>query len=211
MTTIQAFPVESRPGVGGGASRALRRTGHIPGVLYGGDKENVPLSIDVRHVVKGLNTPGFYTTIFELNVNGKKEQALVREVQVHPVTDQPVHVDFWRVSKGTKIHVNIPVHFINEEKSPGIKRGGVLNIVVHTLDVSCSPENIPEAITIDLAGLEIGASIHLDQIGLPKGVAATHPERDNTLATIVAPTVQKEVEETSTEEAAEGTSEEGGK
>lgn len=205
MTAVQAFPVESRAETGGGSSRSLRRTGHIPAILYGGDKGNVALSVDVRHVVKGLDTPGFYTTIFELTVNGQKEQALIRDVQLHPVTDRPLHVDFWRVGKGTKIHVNIPVHFVNEEKCPGIKRGGVLNIVLHTLDVSCFAENIPDAITVDLAGLEIGASIHLDRIGLPKGVAATHPERDNTLATIVAPTVQKEVEEGSAE-GAEGTS-----
>lgn len=207
MTAVQAFPVENRAGTGGGASRSLRRAGYIPAILYGGEKENVALSVDVRHVVKGLNTPGFYTTIFELDVNGKKEQALIRDVQVHPVTDQPLHVDFWRVGKGTKIHVNIPVHFVNEDKCPGMKRGGVLNIVLHTLDVSCFAENIPEAITVDLTGLEIGASIHLDQIDLPKGVAATHPERDNTLATIVAPTVQKEVEEAPAE-GTEGTSEE---
>ncbi|MBN9343393.1 MAG: 50S ribosomal protein L25/general stress protein Ctc [Caedibacter sp. 38-128] len=192
MTAVGNLRVETRANAGRGASRALRNQNKIPGILYGGDKENVLLAVDPRDVLKGLHQAGFYSTIFELNLNGKTEKALVRDVQFHPVTDNPIHIDFWRVSKDSKIHLSIPVVFINENKCPGIKRGGVLNIVLHTLDVTCLADNIPEQITVDLEGLEIGASVHTASINLPKGVAVTHLERDSTLATIVPPTVQTE-------------------
>ena len=190
MTAVGTLRVEPRNNSGRGASRALRNENKIPGILYGGNKENVLVTVDPRDVMKGLHHAGFYSTIFELNLNGKVEKALVRDVQFHPVTDNPIHIDFWRVSKDSKIHLSIPVVFINENKCPGIKRGGVLNIVLHTLDVTCLAENIPEQITVDLEGLEFGASVHTASIALPKGVVVTHPERDNTLATIVPPTVQ---------------------
>lgn len=192
MTAVGNFRVEIRDNAGRGASRALRNQNKIPGILYGGNKENVLLAVDPRDVLKGLHHAGFYSTIFELNLNGKTEKALVRDVQFHPVTDNPVHIDFWRVSKDSKIHLSIPVVFINENKCPGIKRGGVLNIVLHKLDVTCLADNIPEQITVDLEGLEIGASVHTSSIHLPKGVSVAHVERDSTLATIVPPTVQTE-------------------
>jgi large subunit ribosomal protein L25 len=204
MTALvsDAFRLEVRDQTGGGASRALRRQGRVPGIVYGGTQENVALSIDERDVAKGLNTSGFYSRIYELPIGGKKERVIVRSVQTHPVSDRPLHIDFFRVAKGARIHLTIPVHFIHEDKSPGLKRGGVLNIVLHRLDVSCSGDNIPEQIVIDLEGLDIGHSVHLDTLTLPEGVVPTHPERDNTLATIVAPSSVKSSEDEEAEAAA---------
>lgn len=192
MTAVIPFTVEERAQAGRGASRALRLSGKVPGVLYGDGKENVMLAVDPRDIMKGLNKPGFYTTIFEMKLSGKTERALVKDVHLHPVTDQPLHIDFWRVNKNSKIHIHVPVHFKNEDKCMGIKRGGVLNIVLHSVEVSCGADNIPEEIVIDLAGMDVGDSIHAEAVELPKGVKFLHPERDNTLATIVAPTVQQE-------------------
>ena len=162
--------------------------------------------VDPRDVEKGLHQSGFYSRIFELDVGDKKEQALVREVQFHPVTDRPVHMDFLRVRKDSKIHVAVPVHFLNENQCPGLKQGGILNIVLHDLDVTCAVGSIPAELTVDLTGLEIGAIIHTDVLQLPKGVVISHPDRDNTLATIVAPKISQgdeevaEIEETATTE-----------
>ena len=185
--SLQTFDVEVRAKTGGGASRAMRRDGKIPGVLYGAGKENVHFSIDPRDVIKGLNTKGFYSTVFDLMVGDQKEQALCKAVQFHPVTDNPIHIDFWRVSKDSKIHVSVPVIFVNEDKCPGIKHGGILNTVLHSLEVVCAAGNIPSEITIDLAGLEVGASIQTTTVTLPAGAVIAHPERDTTFATIVAP------------------------
>ena len=129
MSTVETFKVQVRTQTGGGTSRALRRSGMIPGILYGGDKENVPLMVDPRDVEKGLRYSSFYSKIFELDINGEKERTLARAVQLHPVTDRPMHIDFWRVGKNTKIHVSIPLHFLNENKCPGLKQGGLLNSV----------------------------------------------------------------------------------
>lgn len=192
MSTVEAFKVQVRTQTGGGASRSLRRSGMIPGILYGGDKENVPLMVDPRDVEKGLRHSSFYSKIFELDVNGEKERTLARAVQLHPVTDRPLHIDFWRVGKNTKIHVSVPLHFLNENKCPGIKQGGLLNIVLHALEVTCSADNIPEHLTIDLSDMEMGATIHADILQLPEGVSITHPDRDYTLATIVAPKLAQE-------------------
>lgn len=201
MSDIGSIRVQPREKVGGGASRDLRRRGFIPGILYGEGQDNTPLEIQPIDIEKGLQNPAFYTTIFELKVGSKVEKALARDVQFDPVTDVPLHVDFLRVSKDTKVNVHIPVIFTNEEASPGLKRGGILNIVLHTLEVSCSADHIPENITIDLTGLQIGDSVHTEATPLPKGVEVTHLERDNTLATIVAPTL-KTVEEEDAEAAA---------
>jgi large subunit ribosomal protein L25 len=182
-----AFRIQTREKLGGGASRALRREAMVPGVIYGANKDNVHLAVDPRDIAKGLNTSGFYSKIYELNINGKVERALVREIQFHPVTDRPIHIDFMRISKGAKIHLSIPVTFKNENLCPGIKQGGVLNVVLHSLEVTCDVDNIPEHIEVDLKDLHAGESIHTNQIKLGAGVVVTHPERDNTLATIIAP------------------------
>jgi large subunit ribosomal protein L25 len=174
----------------------------VPAILYGAGKENITLAVDIRDVQKGLHSTGFYTKIYELNIGGSKERAMVREVQYHPVNDRPIHVDFMRIAKGAKVHVRVPVVFKNEAESPGLKRGGVLNVVLHAIDMTCEAESIPDHIDIDLAGLEIGDSIHTEQLKFGEGAAVTHPERDVTVATIVAPTVQKAEEEAPAEGAA---------
>jgi large subunit ribosomal protein L25 len=208
MSAVEEFKVEVRPKTGGGAARALRQSGMIPAILYGGEKENIPLMVDPRDVEKGLQQSGFYTKIFTLKVGKDKEQALVREIQFHPVTDRPMHLDFWRVSKESKIHIAVPVHFVNEDKCLGLKQGGILNIVLHSLEVTCTADKIPEELTIDLAGMEIGTIIHTDALSLPKGVSVTHPERDNTLATLVAPRVaQEEISEAEAPEEETGSTE----
>lgn len=198
-----AFRLTVREKVGGGASRDLRRSGMIPGELYGGGKENIHLSIDPRDVEKGLATAGFYSTIFELNINGKKERALVRDVQLHPVRDTPLHIDFMRVSKGATIHVNIPLKFENEAQCPGIKRGGILNILLHSLDVTCSVDHIPDEIVIDLEGLDMGHTIHTHDLKLPKGVTVTHAERDDTIATLIVPSSARSADNEAEAEATE--------
>ena len=198
-----AFRLNVRESVGGGASRALRRANMIPAVVYGDGKENIHIAVDPRDVNKGLDTTGFYAKIYELNINGKKERTLVRDIQFNPVTDQPIHVDFQRVAKGAKIHINIPVHFKNEETCPAIKKGGMLNIVLHSIEVVCSAENIPDEVVVDLAGREIGDSVHTNEIGFGKGVEVAHPERDETLATLVAPSSVKSAGEEEIEGEAE--------
>lgn len=182
-----AFRLEVRETVGGGASRSLRRDQMIPGVIYGAGKENVNLVVDPRDVLKGLNTTGFYAKLYEIKVGKTTEQVLIRDVQMHPVTDQPIHIDFLRMKKGAKTHVHVPIHFKNETTCPGVKRGGVLNIVMHSLEITCSVDNIPEEIVIDLKDMNIGGVIHTADIELPNGAVPTHPERDVTLVTIAAP------------------------
>lgn len=202
MTTAPQLSVELRETIGKGASRALRRAGRVPAVLYGGSGEPVHFSLDPIQLQKALHQ-GFLSQIFELPLQGKKEKALPRDVQFHPVTDVPLHVDFLRVVKGEKITVAVPLNFINELESPGIKRGGVLNIVLHNLEISSDVDHIPSSIDVDLTGLEIHDSIHLKNLKLPKGAVPAHPERDNDIANIVAPTVMKKVagEEEAAEEA----------
>ncbi|HBN22815.1 MAG TPA: 50S ribosomal protein L25 [Holosporales bacterium] len=200
-----AFRLELRDNLGGGAARALRRTSMTPGVIYGAGKDNTHISVDPRDIMTGLNTVGFYARLYELSVGKTKERVIVREVQMHPVTDRPLHIDFVRVSKGEKIHVNIPVHFINEDQCPAIKQGGMLNIVLHSLEVTSAIESIPEEIVIDLAGLEMGDSIHTEGLKITGGAVISHPERDITIATLVAPSSVKSEgvdEEAETDEAA---------
>lgn len=210
MTTASQLDVQLRAGTGKGASRALRRGGRVPAVLYGGKDAPSHFSLDSIQLHKELHQTGFLSKIFELPLGGKKEKALARAVQFHPVTDLPLHVDFLRVSKEGKITVAVPVRFINESNSPGIKRGGVLNILLHNLEIVSDIDHIPSSIDIDLSGLEIQDTIHLKNLTLPKGAVAAHPERDNDIANIVAPTVMKKIAgeeegaETSTAPSTEG-------
>jgi large subunit ribosomal protein L25 len=205
MTTVSQLNVQIREETGTGSARALRRTGRVPAVLYGGKEVPVHFSLEPVQLNKELHQTGFLSKIFELPLNGKKEKALARAVQFHPVTDLPLHVDFIRVSKDGKITVSVPVVFVNEDNSPGLKKGGVLNILVHNLEMTSDMDHIPSSIEIDLAGREIHDTIHLKDLKLPAGAVATHPERDNDIANIVAPTVMKKAES----EAEAETSEEG--
>jgi large subunit ribosomal protein L25 len=195
MTAPAQLNVQLRDKTGKGASRALRREGRVPAVLYGGNDAPVHFSLDPIQLDKELHQTGFLSKIFEIPLDKKKEKALARIVQFHPVTDRPIHVDFLRVSKDKKITVSVPLHFVNEEKSPGIKKGGVLNVLFHNLELMCDIDHIPSEIEIDLAGLEIHHTIHLTDIKLPEGVVPANAERDNSIANIVAPTVMKKTGE----------------
>lgn len=195
MTATPQLDVQLREGTGKGAARALRREGRVPAVLYGGEEAPAHFSLDPIQLDKELHKTGFMSKVFELSLQGKKEKALARAVQFHPVTDLPLHVDFYRITKGAKITVSVPIQFINELASPGIKRGGVLNIINHSLEVVADVDHIPSHIEVDLTGLEIHDTIHLKHLKLPENTAPAHPERDNDIANIVAPTVMKQTEE----------------
>ena len=186
MTTNTSLKIELRANAGTGPARAVRLENKVPGVVYGAGEENQLIACYHKELFKEMHTAGFFTKIFTLEGAGSPIRVIVKDLQLHPVTDQPLHVDFLRVNKDSRIDVAVPVHFINQDKSPGIKKGGVLNIVSHVLHLICSPDHIPESITIDLSGLEINHSIHIDSIVLPEG-AKIRGHQDMTLATIVAP------------------------
>ena len=178
---------KARSGVGKGAARALRREGWIPAVIYGDKKDPLPISISYSEAMKSIYAGGFLSHVINVEVDGEKHRVIPRDYQLDPVKDKAQHVDFLRVGPNTKLHVQVAVHFVNQDASPGIKKGGVLNIVHHTLDLTCPASAIPEAITIDLTGKEVGDSIHLSSIELPKGTSVRTHEKDMTIATIAAP------------------------
>jgi len=192
MTKTNALPAERRDRAGKGAARATRRAGRIPAVIYGGGKEPILISLEPRSLSKELQREGFFARLLDIAVDGETHRTLPRDVQLHPVTDQPLHVDFMRVAGNTQIHVAVPVQFINHEKAPGIKRGGILNVVRHDLELVCSVDNIPEKITVDLEGFDIGASIHISAVSLPEGTRPTITDRDFTIASIAAPSAVRE-------------------
>jgi len=192
---------EVRERRGKGAARAVRRTGRVPGVIYGGKQEPRLVSVDPRDIRKGLEAGIFFSTVYNLKIGGETERVIPRDVQMHPIKVMPEHVDFMRVSADTKITVDVPVHFLNEEECPGLKRGGVLNIVRHEVEVYCGVDDIPHGFDLDLTGLDIGDSIHASALALPANVELTITDRDFTIATIAAPTVVSE-EETAAETAA---------
>lgn len=194
MSTHTTLSVEKRDSTGTGAARACRNSGKVPGIVYGEKRDPQGVAIDPKVLLAEIYKPNFFATIYDLDVEGKKEQILVKDVQIHPVTDYPMHVDFMRVSKGSKITVSVPVNFINEDKAPLIKRGGVLNIVRHALEVSAPVESVPEAFTIDLSEIDLTKGIHIDLLDMPKGVSVVHPKRDYTLATVVTKRVKDEEE-----------------
>ena len=178
---------EARERVGKGSARELRRNGLIPAVIYGDKQAPISISLSTNEVTKRIHAGGFMTTIATIDVDGKKYKVLPKDYQLDPVRDFTMHVDFLRVSGNTQVTVEIPVHFVNEEKSPGLKVGGVLNIVRHEVEVQCPANAIPEFFTVDLSGHKIGDSIHISEVTLPKGVTPTIADRDFTIATIVAP------------------------
>lgn len=207
MSQVREIKAVARDRAGKGSSRALRRQGFTPCVIYGDKKDPILLAVTQKELVKEYQQTGFFTHVFALEVEGKKHKVLARDIQLHPVTDMPLHADFLRVSDQTKINVEIPVHFINQEKSTGLKRGGVLNIVRHSIECECFAGNIPETIDINLEGTNIGDSIHISHVKLPEGIEPVVKDRDFTIATLAAPTVMKDVGET-TEGAEAGESEE---
>ena len=187
MSDTLNLPAETRERAGKGASRALRREGRVPAVIYGGNEEPVAIHVEEKLLIKQLGTGHFFNSIVEVEVGGKTVRTLPKDVAFHPVSDRPLHADFLRLSANATIHVNVPVVFANEEASPGLKRGGVLNIVRHELELICQADKIPDEIAIDVTGLEVGASIHISHVKLPAGSKSAITDRDFTIATIVAP------------------------
>ncbi len=187
MSDTLTLPAETRDRAGKGASRALRRDGRVPAVVYGNNEEPQAIHVEEKELRRQLGTGHFFNSIVEIQVGGTTVRTLPKDVAFHPVSDRPLHADFLRISKDHKVHVEVPVVFENEAASPGLKRGGVLNIVRHELELVCDPELIPDAIHIDVTGLEIGASIHISHVKLPEGSASAITDRDFTIATIVAP------------------------
>ena len=192
MTDITVLTATAREQVGKGSAREARRQGNIPAVIYGDKKSPIPIILEQKILVRHLGTGGFFNTLFDIDINGELNRVLPRDVQLHPVTDVPEHVDFLRVSASTKISVEVPVEFIGDDVSPGIKGGGVLNVVRYTVEVSCTPDLIPNNLVIDLSNSEIGDSLHISTVDLPEGVTPTISDRDFTIATIVAPTVVRD-------------------
>lgn len=192
MADVISLSAQLRDRVGKGASRAVRRAGKVPAVIYGGKETPLPVSIDPQALNRQLATGAFFTTMVELDIGGKVHKALARDVQFHPVTDRPEHVDFLRVAADTLITVDVPVIFDNEAACPGIKRGGVLNIVRHTVELECRADSIPHALHADLSSLDIGDSLHISHIHLPAGATPTITDRDFTVATVAAPTVVRD-------------------
>ncbi|MDC0400237.1 50S ribosomal protein L25/general stress protein Ctc [Alphaproteobacteria bacterium] len=192
MTDITVLTANAREKVGKGSAREARRQGNIPAVIYGDKKSPIPIVVEQKILVRYLSTGGFFNTLFDIDINGELNRVLPRDVQLHPVTDVPEHVDFLRVSATTKISVEVPVEFIGDDVSPGIKSGGVLNVVRYTVEVSCTPDLIPSSLLLDLSSAEIGDSLHISAVNLPEGVTPTISDRDFTIATIVAPTVVRD-------------------
>ena len=194
MSEQLTLPAETRDRAGKGASRALRREGRVPAVVYGNNQEPLSIHVEEKLLAKMLSTGHFMNSIVMIDAGGNAIRTLPKDVQFHPVTSRPAHVDFLRIAANAKVTVAVPVRFDNEEASPGIKRGGVLNVVRHDLELVCDATRIPDEIHIDLAGLEIGDSIHISAIKLPQGAESAITDRDFTIATVVAPSAMKSEE-----------------
>jgi len=208
MSDMLTLSAGTRERAGKGASRAMRLEGRVPAVIYGNKQEPLSIHIEEKALVKMLHTGHFMNSVVMIEGADKQPiRTLPKDVQFHPVNDRPLHVDFLRIGEHTSVHVNVPVVFTNEDKAPGIKRGGVLNVVRHDLELICDAAEIPDEIAISLEGLDVGASIHISSVALPKGAKSAIEDRDFTIATIVAPSALKSTEG-DTETAAEGAAEE---
>ncbi len=194
MSDQLTLSAETREQAGKGASRALRREGRIPAVIYGDKKDPQPIHVAERDLQKLLDTGHLMNSLVEVTVGKETFRTLPKDVALHPVTDRPVHADFMRLSKGAKVEVEVPVVFINQEASPGLKRGGVLNVVRHELELVCDAARIPDEIELDVTGLEVGDSIHISEVALPAGSESAITDRDFTIATLVAPSALKKSE-----------------
>jgi large subunit ribosomal protein L25 len=194
MSDALTLPAEARERAGKGASRHLRRTGRVPAVIYGDKEEPQMIHVEAKELVRLLGTGHFMNSIVNLDVGGKSVRTLPKDVAVNPVNDRPVHVDFLRLAKNAKVEVQVPVVFINEDAAPGLKKGGVLNVVRHELELVCESEKIPSEIEIDVTGREVGDSIHISDVTLPEGSESAITDRDFTIATLVAPSALKKAE-----------------
>jgi large subunit ribosomal protein L25 len=187
MAQAAELKAQARSGVGKGAARAVRRQGLIPAVIYGDKKPPTPISLSYNEAMKRIYAGGFLSHIITLDVDGEKVKVIPRDYQLDPVKDTALHVDFLRIGAGSRLTVDVHVNFVNETASPGLKRGGTLNIVRHTVELSCPADAIPEELVVDLSGLDIGDSVHISAVKLPDGVRPTIHDRDFTIATVVAP------------------------
>jgi large subunit ribosomal protein L25 len=204
MSTSYELKAETRERVGKGSARAIRRDGKIPAVIYGDKQPPLAITLSYKDIFYKIHGGGFMTTVATIDVDGQKIRVLPKDYQLDAIRDFPLHVDFLRVSAKSEVTVNIPVHFINEEKSPGLKRGGVLNVVRHEIEAHVPANAIPDAIEVDLAGADLGATIHVSAVNLPEGVKPTITDRDFTIATIAAPAgLKSEESEAAAEEGEE--------
>lgn len=207
MAELVEMKAALRDTTGSAAARKMRKQELVPAILYGGNEEALNISVERKAVWRQLETGHFLSTIYMLDLNGKKVRVIPRDIQLDVVRDFPLHVDFMRISKSSRIDVEVSVHFLDEEKSPGLKRGGVLNIVRHTIELSCPADAIPESVEFSLAGLDIGDSIHISAASLPANVTPTITDRDFTVATIAASSAMKPEEEEGVASGDEGSSE----
>lgn len=203
MSDALNLPAEARERAGKGASRALRRDGRTPAVIYGGKEEPTLIHVEQKELVRQLMTGHFMNSIVNIEIGGKTVRTLPKDVAFHPVTDRPTHVDFLRLTGDSQVTVQVPVVFVNEDASPGLKKGGVLNVVRHEIEVVCPADQIPDEIQIDVTGRDVGESIHISSVTLPKGVASAITDRDFTIATLVAPSALKSSEGDTTQADAE--------
>ncbi len=187
MSDIVTLVAQPRDRAGKGVARATRREGRVPAVIYGGKEPPVMVALELKDLARRAHSAAFFNHLIELDVDGKKHRVLPRDVQFHPLNENPIHVDFLRIAADATIEVAVPVEFVNQEASPGLKRGGVLNIVRHEVDLVCPVEAIPDHITIDMTGFEVGDSVHISHVKLPANVTSSISDRDFTIATIVAP------------------------
>lgn len=200
MSDMLTLSAVTRDRVGKGASRALRREGRVPAVIYGNNQEPLSIHVEEKALFKLLMTGHFMNSVVMVDVDGNAVRTLPKDVAFHPITDRPTHVDFLRISEHAKVHVNVPIVFVDEELAPGIERGGVLNIVRHEVELACDAAEIPDHLEASLKGLEVGDSLHISTVALPKGAAPVIDDRDFTLATIVAPSALKASEGEAAEE-----------
>ena len=200
MSEQLTLSAEARDRAGKGASRALRREGRVPAVIYGNNEEPQSIHVEEKLLSKLLGTGHFFNSVVMVEVNGKAVRTLPKDVAFHPVTDRPLHADFLRVSEHATVNVNVPVRFENEDAAPGLKKGGVLNVVRHDVELIVDAANIPEDVVVDLKGFEVGDSLHISAVTLPKGAKTAIDDRDFTIATIVAPSALKSSEGDTTKE-----------
>jgi len=203
MATVKELKATARPSVGKGAARAERRAGRVPGVIYGNNQPPQPISVEDRELRQRILAGRFLTTIYDIDLEGKKHRVIPRDFHLDPVRDVPIHVDFMRLGEGATIRVSVPLHVVKAEGSPGVKRGGTVNIVTHTIDLECSVDNIPQYIEADVGELEISHSLHLSDVKLPTGVKSLVRE-DVTLVTIVPPSGYAEEQKAAAAAAAPG-------
>ncbi len=202
MSNTISIAAAKRERVGKGGARETRRAGRVPAIIYGSDAEPTAVSVDGKELVKQVRGGGFFSNVYEIDVDGEKHKVLARDLQRHPVSGVALHVDFMRFSASTRVNVDVAIVFENEEAAPGLKQGGVLNIVSHSVPLICNPSDIPQSLTVDLTGLDIGDVIHVGSLTIPASAELDVADPETTIATIAAPTVATAEEDEADAEAA---------